>query len=138
MASRQNISSGAPWEALVGYSRAVRVGQTVYVSGTVASDEAGQVIGPGDSYAQAVYILRKIETALVQAGATLGDVVRTRLYVTDMGRWQEVTRAHAEVFAAIRPAATLVAVAALISPEYLVEIEVDAMIGADGERPTTG
>jgi enamine deaminase RidA (YjgF/YER057c/UK114 family) len=133
MAARQNISSGAPWEALVGYSRAVRVGQSVYVSGTVASDENGQVVGPGDPYAQAVYVLRKIETALAQAGATMGDVVRTRMYLTDIGNWQTVTRAHAEVFAAIRPAATLVAVAALISPEYLVEIEVDAVIGAGGE-----
>lgn len=130
MSKRQNISSGTAWEAAVGYSRAVRYGETVHVSGTVATDENGQVVGPNDPYAQAAFIFRKIEAALEQAGAVMGDVVRTRMYVTDIQRWQEVTRAHAEVFKGINPAATLVEVRALISPEYLVEIEAYAIIGA--------
>ncbi len=130
---RQNISSGTPWEAKVGYSRAVRVGNIVHVSGTTASDEAGNVHGIGDPYAQSVYIFKKIEGALTQAGAVLGDVVRVRMYVTDISRWEEVGRAHGEVFANIRPVSTMVEVRALVSPEHMVEIEVEAIIGAGDE-----
>lgn len=130
---RQNISSGTPWEAKVGYSRAVRVGKIVHVSGTTASDEAGNVHGIGDPYAQSVYIFKKIENALTQAGATLADVVRVRMYVTDISRWEEVGRAHGEVFANIRPVSTMVEVRALVSPEHMVEIEVEAIIGAGDE-----
>ncbi len=130
---RQNISSGTPWEAKVGYSRAVRVGNIVHVSGTTASDEAGNVHGIGDPYAQSVYIFKKIEHALTQAGAKLADVVRVRMYVTDISRWEEVGRAHGEVFANIRPVSTMVEVRALVSPEHMVEIEVEAIIGAGDE-----
>lgn len=129
MEKRQNISSGTPWESFAGYSRAVRVGNGVYVSGTTASDEQGNVMGVGDPHAQTVYILQKIERALTEAGATLKDVVRTRMFVTDISRWQEVARAHAEFFGGIRPAATMVQVAKLIDDDHLVEIEVDAVIG---------
>jgi enamine deaminase RidA (YjgF/YER057c/UK114 family) len=129
VAERQNISSGAPWEAIAGYSRAVRVGASVYVSGTTASDEQGNVIGKGDPYAQAIYIFRKIERALKEAGAAMSDVVRTRMFVTDISRWQDVARAHAEFFSNVRPAATMVEVAKLIDPDHMVEIEVDAVIG---------
>lgn len=127
---RQNISSGAPWEATVGYSRAVRVGSFVYVAGTTAVDENGQVVGPGDAYQQAVFILQKIEKALLEAGAHLSDVVRTRMFVVDVADWPEIGRAHGQYFGDVRPAATLVEVARLIEPELLVEIEVDAVIGA--------
>jgi len=127
---RLNISSGTPWEATVGYSRAVRVGEHVFVSGTTASDESGAVHGIGDPYAQAAYIFRKIERALAEAGATLGDVVRVRMFVTDISRWEEVGRAHGELFSSIRPVTTMVEVSRLISPEHMVEIEVDALIGA--------
>lgn len=129
MAERRNISSGTPWEGKAGYSRAVRYGAAIYVSGTTASDEQGNVMGKGDPYAQAVYIFQKIERALKEAGASMQDVVRTRMFVTDISRWQEVARAHAEFFNNIRPAATMVEVAKLIDPEHLVEIEVDAVIG---------
>lgn len=132
MGERTTIGSGTVWEAAVGYSRAVRVGNVVEVAGTTAVDAAGQVVGAGDAYVQARYVLAKIERALAEAGAALGDVVRTRMFVTDIAQWQEVGRAHGEVFAAIRPVATLVGVAALIDPALLVEIEASAII-ANGE-----
>jgi enamine deaminase RidA (YjgF/YER057c/UK114 family) len=127
---RQNISSGTPWESKAGYSRAVRVGNLVFVAGTTSADSEGKIIGMGDPYAQARYILNKIERALKEAGATLNDVVRTRMFVTDISRFQEVARAHDEVFHDIRPAATLIEVSALQSKDMLIEIEVDAVIPA--------
>jgi enamine deaminase RidA (YjgF/YER057c/UK114 family) len=123
---RQNISSSAKWEAIVGYSRAVRVGTRVYVTGTTAIDEHGNIVGVNNGYAQAVQAIRNIERALKQAGATLAHVVRTRMFVTDITRWQEYGRAHGEFFAEIRPCATMVEVRALIDPQMLIEIEADA------------
>jgi enamine deaminase RidA (YjgF/YER057c/UK114 family) len=130
MAGRINISSGTQWEASVGYSRAVRIGNIVEVAGTTAVDEHGQVVGRGDPYEQARYAILKIERALKEAGASLQDVVRTRMYVTDIERWEAVGRAHGEFFSSVRPASTLVEVSALVSPDLLVEIEATAVTGA--------
>lgn len=129
MTNRQNISSGTYWEQMAGYSRAVRVGNTVYVSGTTATDDDGRIVG-ADAYEQSAFIFRKIERALHEAGATLADVVRTRIFVTDAALWEGPARAHAECFGAIRPTNTLIGGVQLIGAGYLVEIEAEAIIGA--------
>lgn len=130
--NRVNVSSGTPWEVSVGYSRAVRIGNQVFVSGTTASEEDGTTVAVDNAYGQTRLIFQKIETALREVGAKMADVVRTRMFVTDIDRWEEVGKAHGEVFGEIRPAATMVEVSRLVNSDHLVEIEVDAVIEEGG------
>jgi enamine deaminase RidA (YjgF/YER057c/UK114 family) len=127
---REVFSSGTPWEPIVGYSRAVKIGNQVWVSGTTATGNEGRIVGKGDAYTQTRTAIANIERALAQAGAKLTDIVRTRIYVTDIGQWEAVGRAHGEAFAGIRPATAMIEVSRLIDPDMLVEIEADAVVGS--------
>jgi enamine deaminase RidA (YjgF/YER057c/UK114 family) len=128
MSSRINYGSGSKWEDIIGYSRVVKMGNIIEVTGTVAANENGEIVGPGDAFEQTKYIIQKIETHLARAGATLKDVVRTRMFVTDVSRWEEYGKAHGEAFKEIKPCTSMIGVAALIEPGYLIEIEATAIL----------
>ena len=130
---RETYATNSPWEPIVGYSRAVKTGPFVFVSGTTATDEAGTLVGTGNPYLQTKQVLHNIQMALERAGASLSDVVRTRMYVTDISQWEEIGRAHGEIFGSIRPASAMVEVAGLIHPDMLIEIEADAVICSEGQ-----